>query len=56
MTLVLTQDSTGGRVLTSSMKFAQGYNILSVTPSAIDVISVFYDGSTYYATLTNGFA
>ena len=55
MTLVLTQDGTGGRTLTSSMKFAGGIDTLSTNPNAIDVMSVFYDGSTYYATLSRGF-
>ena len=55
MTLVLTQDGTGSRALTSTMKFAQGISSLSTTPSATDVMSVFYDGSTYYATLSRGF-
>jgi hypothetical protein len=55
MTLVITQDATGGRTLTSSMKFAGGINTLSTNPNAIDVMSVFYEGATYYATLSRGF-
>jgi hypothetical protein len=55
MTLILTQDATGGRTLTSSMKFADGFTTLSPTASTTDIISVFYDGSTYYATLTTGY-
>ena len=56
MTLILTQDGTGGHVLSTTMKFSDGYSTLSVLAGAIDIISVFYDGSTYYATLTVGYA
>ena len=55
-TLIITQDSTGSRLLTSTMKFAGGGKTLSTTPNAIDIISVFYDGTTYYATLSKGYA
>jgi hypothetical protein len=55
MTLILTQDGTGNRILTSSMKFAGGLKTLSTAASATDIMSVFYDGSTYYATLSRGF-
>ena len=55
MTLILTQDGTGNRILTSSMKFAGGVKTLSTTANAIDIISVFYDGSTYYSSLTKGY-
>jgi hypothetical protein len=38
------------------MKFAGGSKTLSTTGSAIDIMSVFYDGTNYYATLTKGYA
>ena len=56
MTLILTQDATGNRTLTSSMLFAGGSKTLSTAANAVDVISVFYDGSTYYAALSKGYA
>jgi hypothetical protein len=56
MTLILKQDGTGGRTLTSTMIFAGGVKTLSTAASAIDVMSVFYDGTTYYASLGKGFA
>jgi len=56
MTLILTQDGTGNRTLTSSMKFAGNYKTLSTSASATDIISVFYTGTTYYASLTTGYA
>ena len=56
MTLIVTQDGTGNRTLTSSMLYAGGSKTLSTAASAKDIISVFYDGSTYFASLTKGYA
>jgi len=56
MTLIVTQDGTGNRTLTSSMLFAGGSKTLSTAAGAKDIISVFYDGSTYFASLTKGYA
>jgi hypothetical protein len=57
LTLIITQDSTGGRTLTmgSSFKFAGGVNTLSTAANAIDVMSIFYTGSTYIASLSTNF-
>jgi hypothetical protein len=55
MTLRLTQDGTGNRTLTSTMKFAGGSKTLSTAASATDIISVFYDGASYYAVLSKGY-
>lgn len=57
LTLIITQDSTGGRTLTmgSSFKFAGGINALSTPSNAIDVMSIFYTGSTYIASLSTNF-
>jgi hypothetical protein len=52
---IMTQDATGNRILTSTMKFAGNLKTLSTTGNSIDVMSVFYDGSTYYSTLTTGY-
>jgi len=52
----ITQDGTGNRTMTSTMKFAGGSKTLSTAASSIDIISVYYDGSTYYATLSKGYA
>jgi len=48
--------NTGGtnRTLTSTMKFAGGMKTLSTT-NTTDIISVFYDGTTYYASLAKGY-
>lgn len=55
-TVIITQDGTGSRLLTSTMKFAGASKTLSTTAGAIDIIGVFYDGTTYYASLTKGYA
>lgn len=54
-TLIITQ-STGNHTLSSTMKFAGASKTLSTAASAIDIVSVFYDGTTYYATLSKGYA
>ena len=56
ITFIITQDGTGSRTLTSTMKFAGGSKTLSTAANAIDVMSIFYDGTTYYASLTKGYA
>ena len=55
-TVILTQDSTGSRTLSSTMKFAGGQKTLSTAGGTTDIISMFYDGSTYYAVLSKGYA
>jgi len=56
LTLILVQDGTGSRTLTSTMKFAGGTKTLSTAAGAIDIVTVFYDGTNYYASLGKGFA
>jgi hypothetical protein len=55
ITLTLIQDSTGGRILSSDMKFAGGINTLSSAAGAIDVLNVYYDGTRYLASLVKGY-
>ena len=56
MTLIIKQPTSGGPyTLTSTMAFATD-NTLSSTNSAVDIMTVLYDGSTYYASLATGFA
>jgi hypothetical protein len=56
-TVILTQDSVGGRTLTvpGSYKFALGLKSLSTSPGAVDMINMFFVGTTTYATLTTGY-
>ena len=55
LTLIVLQDSTGNRVLTSTMKFAGGAKTLSTAANAADIIYSFYDGTNYYATLSRAY-
>jgi hypothetical protein len=55
-TFVVTQDATGSRTLTSTMLYAGGSKTLSTAAGAVDIISVFYNGTTYYASLTKGYS
>ena len=54
-TIIITQDGTGSRILTSNVKYAGGINTLSTGAGAIDMINVFYDGTNYLGTITKGF-
>lgn len=55
-TVIITQDNVGNRLLTSTMRFANGAKTLSTAANAIDIIGVVFDGTTYYASLTRGYA
>jgi hypothetical protein len=54
LTLILTQDSAGNRLLDANTAylFASGFQTLSTSSGGIDMINIFNDGGTYYATLT----
>lgn len=54
LTLIINTNGTN-RTLTSSMLFAGASKTLSIT-NTIDIISVIYDGTNYYASLSKGFA
>lgn len=59
LTIIIRQDSVGSRLLTTidpGYKFAGNSKILSTSPGAIDVITIFYDGTDYLAGLSKGFA
>jgi hypothetical protein len=53
VTLIVNTNGAG-RTLTSSMKWAGGEKTLSTT-STTDIISVFYDGTNYWASLSKDF-
>jgi hypothetical protein len=53
LTLIVNTGGTG-RTLTSTMKWAGGTKTLSTT-STTDIISVFYDGTNYWASLSTDF-
>jgi len=57
ITLIINQPASGGPyLLTSTMKWAGGNKTLSTAASAIDMVTIFYDGTTYYGSLIKGFA
>ena len=56
MTLIITQGGSGSYTLTSSMKFAGGLKTLSTAVGSIDMLTISYVGTTYYASLVTGFA
>lgn len=53
--LIVRQDGTGNRGLTSTMKFAGNSRTLSTAANAVDIVGVFYDGTNYWASLNKGF-
>jgi hypothetical protein len=56
ITLKIVQDATGSRTLTSTMKWAGGIKTLSTAANSIDIASIYYDGTNYFASLAKGFA
>ena len=56
LTLIITQDGSGNRTLSSTMKFAGGVKTLSTGASKVDIMTVFYDGSNYWASLSTDFS
>ena len=55
VTLILTQGGSGSYTLTSSMKFAGGLKTLSTAVGSVDLLTITYTGSVYYASLVAGF-
>ena len=55
LTLIVKQDATGSRTLTSTMKFAGGTKTLTTAANSVDIISVYYDGTNYWASLGTDF-
>jgi hypothetical protein len=56
LTLIVKQPSSGSTfALTSTMKWAGGAKTLTPSNSAIDVISIYYDGTDYLASINGNF-
>jgi hypothetical protein len=56
VTIILIQDGTGGRTLTSNLKYAGGANVLSTAAGACDTITVTnFGGAFYLAGLVKGY-
>lgn len=47
---------TAYTAITSTMKFAGGVKTLTATAGCIDIVSIYYDGTNYFASLGKGFA
>lgn len=57
MTLIIKQPSSGGPyTLTSTMNWAGGTKTLSTAADAVDIVSIVYDGTNYYASLSTNFS
>lgn len=57
VTIIITQPGSGGPyTLSSTMKFAGGNKTLSTGANEIDVLSIFYDGTNYLASLGTNFS
>jgi hypothetical protein len=57
LTLIIRQPASGGpHTLSSTMKFAGGTKTLSTAANAIDVLTIFYDGTDYLASLGTNFS
>ena len=54
-TFFVTQDGTGSHALTSTFKYQGGDKTLTTAAGNTDVISVVYDGSNYFATLSKDY-
>jgi len=57
ITLIVRQDGTGNRVLTSTMLAAGGMagKTLSTAPNAIDLVTVYFSGTSYFMSIAKGF-
>ena len=55
VTLIMTQDGSGSRLLTSNLLYAGNVKTLSTTASATDTVNVLYDGSKYLAVIVKGY-
>jgi hypothetical protein len=55
LTLILTQDATGSRLLTSNLKYAANNRTLSTAANSIDSMTIFYTGTNYLASLVKGY-
>jgi sRNA-binding regulator protein Hfq len=58
ITLVIAQDGNGNDIMTPNAvyKFAYGVKTLSTTANAIDIMSIFYDGTNYLCNLVRNYS
>lgn len=53
---IIIYGGVGYNTITSTMKFAGGDKTLTGTSGCIDMLSIYYDGTTYFASISKGFA
>lgn len=53
---IIIYGGVGYNSITSTMKFAGGDKTLTGTSGCIDMLSIYYDGTTYFASISKGFA
>jgi hypothetical protein len=58
LTLIITNSATIAAITqgTGNWKWAGGTRALTGTAGSVDILSVYYDGSTYFASINKGFA
>ena len=56
LTLLITQPATGNYTLSSSMLFEGGISTLSNTSNSLDILTVMFTGSKYFAKLTKSYS
>jgi hypothetical protein len=54
-TLIITQDATGSRLLTSNWRFAGNDDLLSNAANSTDIVTALFAGGVYYATISKGY-
>jgi hypothetical protein len=56
--IIIKQDATGSRAVTwpGTMLFSEGFKTISTAANATDLLTAYYDGTNYYASLTSGYA
>ena len=56
LTVIVTNGTGAVTTFTSTMKWAGAVKSLTAGSGSVDVISVYYDGTNYYASISKGFA
>jgi hypothetical protein len=57
LTIIIVQDGTGSRTASfNSVKFSGGTPTLSTYAGAIDIVTIFNDGTNYYGNIAKAFA
>jgi hypothetical protein len=55
MTIIVNQSAASNTLTTSGLLWAGGNKTISITSGYVDIINIFYSGTTYYASLVLGY-